>query len=64
MRSERARVPVEAIRTARHGRFSYRYRFRNIAGPFHYRFQARVRADRGFPYAPGRSPVVHVSARP
>lgn len=64
VRGERARVPVEAIRTTRTGRFRYRYRFQRIAGPFHYRFQARTRVDRGYPYAPGRSRIVHVSARP
>jgi hypothetical protein len=64
VRGQRARVPVEALRTDRHGRFAYRYRFQKIAGPFHYRFQARVRPDRGYPYAPGRSKIVHVAARP
>jgi hypothetical protein len=64
VRGQRARVPVEAVRTDRRGRFAYRYRFQKIAGPFHYRFQARVRPDRGYPYAPGRSRIVHVAARP
>lgn len=64
VRGERARVPVEALRTNRRGRFAYRYQFAKIAGPFDYRFRAHVRPDRGYPYAPGRSRIVHVAARP
>jgi hypothetical protein len=64
VRGQRPRVPVEAVRTNRTGRFRYRYRFHKIAGPFHYRFQARTRPDRGYPYAPGRSRIAHVRARP
>ncbi len=60
----RARIPVETVRAAASGRFTYRYRFRSIPGPVVYRFEARVLKQTGFPYVEGTSRPVAVHGRP
>jgi hypothetical protein len=60
----RPRVPVETVRAAADGRFSYRYRFRSIVGPSVYRFEARVPKQTGFPYVEGASRPVVVRGQP
>ena len=42
------------------GRFGFKYRFVRTFAPFTYRFQARVDAQPGYPYAAGTSRVVTV----
>ena len=61
---KRSRIPVETVRAASDGRFSYTYRFARIAGPSVYRFEARVPKQTGFPYLEGASPPVTVRGRP
>ncbi len=63
-RGPRPRIPVETIRAAASGRFTYRYRFRSIPGPVIYRFEARVLKQTGFPYVEGASRPVAVHGRP
>ena len=60
----RGRVPVETVQADARGRFVYRYRFRSIAGPSSFRFQALVRRQSGYPYATSSSRVVIVRAKP
>jgi hypothetical protein len=60
----RRRIPVETLRAAASGRFTYRYRFRSIPGPVVYRFEARVLKQTGFPYVEGASRRVAVHGRP
>jgi hypothetical protein len=60
----RSRIPVETIRAAASGRFTYRYRFQSIPGPVVYRFEARVLKQTGFPYVEGASRPVAVHGRP
>jgi hypothetical protein len=59
-REARSRVPVAVVTTDARGRFRYRYRFVRTFAPFTYRFVARVERQRGYPYAPGGSPVALV----
>jgi hypothetical protein len=60
----RPRIPVETVRAAASGRFTYRYRFQSIPGPVTYRFEARVLKQTGFPYVEGASRPVAVHGRP
>jgi hypothetical protein len=48
----------------RHGRFTHAYRFRRTYARTTYRFRARIRADRGWPFATGLSRVKRVVVRP
>jgi hypothetical protein len=59
-RQARSRVPVTVLHTGASGRFRFRYRFLRTFAPFTYRFLARVDRQRGYPYAPGESPVALV----
>jgi hypothetical protein len=63
-RGPRPRIPVETVRAAASGRFTYRYRFQSIPGPVVYRFEARVLKQTGFPYVEGASRPVAVHGRP
>jgi hypothetical protein len=63
-RGPRPRIPVETLRAAASGRFTYRYRFQSIPGPVVYRFEARVLKQTGFPYVEGASRPVAVHGRP
>ena len=46
-----------------HGTWSYNYRFDGTRGRQTYRFRARVPREDGYPFATGRSGVVHVRVR-
>jgi hypothetical protein len=46
-----------------HGTWSYNYRFDGTRGRQTYRFRARVPLEDGYPFATGRSGVVHVRVR-
>jgi hypothetical protein len=50
----------KSARTGAEGRFRARYRFRDTTGRRLYRFRAIVRAQAGYPYLPGASPVRRV----
>jgi hypothetical protein len=50
----------KSARTGEEGRFRARYRFRETTGRRLYRFRAIVRAQDGYPYLPGASPVRRV----
>jgi hypothetical protein len=50
----------KSARTGTDGRFAARYRFRATTGRRLYRFRAVVRAQHGYPYLPGASPVRRV----
>jgi hypothetical protein len=63
-RGPRPRIPVETLRAAASGWFTYRYRFQSIPGPVVYRFEARVLKQTGFPYVEGASRPVAVHGRP
>jgi hypothetical protein len=60
----RSRIPVETVTADSGGRFEYKYRFRSIAGPTRFRFQAVVPRQSGYPYASGKSAIQVVHARP
>jgi hypothetical protein len=60
----RPRIPVETVRAAASGMFTYRYRFSSIPGPVTYKFEARVLKQTGFPYVEGASRPVSVRGRP
>ena len=62
--ASRERIPVEALRADRRGRFRFTYRFRTTPRATTYRFAAFVRRQADYPYAPGRSRVVKVRVRP
>jgi hypothetical protein len=47
----------KSARTAAEGRFRARYRFRETSGRRLYLFRAIVRAQAGYPYLGGSSPV-------
>jgi hypothetical protein len=59
-RKARSRVPVAVLETDASGRFRFRYQFLRTFAPFTYRFVARVERQRGYPYAPGSSPIATV----
>jgi hypothetical protein len=46
-----------------HGTWTYNYRFDGTRGLQTYRFRARVPPEDGYPFATGRSGVVHVRVR-
>jgi hypothetical protein len=48
------------VQVGRKGRFRYRYRFTRTVGDRIYRLRARVPAQRGYPFAAGRSRTVRV----
>ena len=50
-------------RANRRGGWSYAYRFDGTRGRQTYRFRARVPLEDGYPFATGRSGVVHVRVR-
>jgi hypothetical protein len=53
----------KSARTGTEGRFRARYRFRDTTGRRLYRFRAIVRAQAGYPYLAGASPVRRVLVR-
>lgn len=57
-------VPVHVMRTDRHGKFHFAYRFRRTFQRTTFMFRVRCPSLRGFPYAPGRSRVRRVVVRP
>ena len=62
-RGDRTRIPVEAARTDRSGRFRLRYRFRTVTRRTTFRFMARIERQAGYPYAGGNSRPVQVTVR-
>jgi hypothetical protein len=56
-------IPFKTV-ALRNGRFRGSYRFTRTFATTRYRFRAVLRADPGFPYAPGTSSVVSVLVRP
>jgi hypothetical protein len=48
-------TPVRVLRTNRKGRFRMRYTFRRTQQRVRFEFRARVRPERGFPFAMGAS---------
>jgi hypothetical protein len=51
------------LRSDRHGRWRFRYRFRATRGVVTYRFRARVHREAAYPYELGHSRVVRVTVR-
>ncbi|MEX1141258.1 MAG: hypothetical protein WD993_06890 [Thermoleophilaceae bacterium] len=54
---------ISAVRSARSGRWRFAYRFNAAGRSARYRFRARVPAEGGYPFAPGRSRPVRILVR-